>query len=135
MDQPRGQFLAETEDLIEQIFVDLDGLRENKETGLQRKLVDRIFRRLHRIKGSAATFGLDGLSEIAHEFESLLSSRRAGTVVAGTGLQERQNSKDGTVALVLDIARWLSPTDMDERGFYGSEISSFLIRVIWVYPG
>lgn len=81
MDQPRRQFLAETEDLIEQIFADLDQLREREDDGkLQRDLVDSIFRRLHRVKGSAASFGLDGLSEIAHEFETLLSALRAGRV-------------------------------------------------------
>lgn len=79
MDQTRRQFLAETEDLIEQIFVDLDELREKEGEGrLQREVVEGIFRSVHRVKGSAASFGLDGLSEIAHEFETLLSAVRAG---------------------------------------------------------
>ncbi|MGH9969330.1 MAG: chemotaxis protein CheA [Pyrinomonadaceae bacterium] len=79
MNQSRRQFLAETDDLIESILDDLDELRE-KSHGVQvrREFIDAIFRRVHRVKGSAVTFGLDGLSEIAHEFESLLSSVRAG---------------------------------------------------------
>lgn len=83
MDQSQRQFLAETEDLIEQIFADLDELREKaNERRARRELVDRIFRRIHRVKGSAASLGLDGLSEIAHEFESLLGAvRTAGVVV------------------------------------------------------
>ncbi len=81
MDQSQRQFLAETEDLIEQIFVDLDELRERgNDRRARRELVDRIFRRIHRIKGSAASLGLEGLSEIAHEFESLLSAVRTGRV-------------------------------------------------------
>lgn len=40
-----------------------------------------IFRRIHRIKGSAASLALEGLSEIAHEFESLLGAVRAGRAV------------------------------------------------------
>ena len=40
--------------------------------------MEGIFRRVHRVKGSSASFGLDGLSEIAHEFETLLSAVRAG---------------------------------------------------------
>ena len=83
MDQSQRQFLAETEDLIEQIFADLDELREKaNDRRSRRELVDRIFRRIHRIKGSAASFGLEGLSEIAHEFESLLGAVRAGRIVA-----------------------------------------------------
>ncbi|MBA3355949.1 MAG: Hpt domain-containing protein [Pyrinomonadaceae bacterium] len=82
MDQSQRQFLAETEDLIEQIFVDLDELREKaNDRRARREFVDRIFRRTHRIKGSAASLGLEGLSEIAHEFESLLSAVRTGRSV------------------------------------------------------
>ena len=82
MDQSQRQFLAETEDLIEQIFVDLDEMREKaNDRRARRELVDRIFRSIHRIKGSAASLGLDGLSEIAHEFESLLSAVRTGRSV------------------------------------------------------
>lgn len=81
MDQSQRQFLAETEDLIEQIFADLDELREKaNDRRSRRELVDRIFRRIHRIKGSAASFGLEGLSEIAHEFESLLGAVRTGRI-------------------------------------------------------
>jgi two-component system chemotaxis sensor kinase CheA len=82
VDQSQRQFLAETEDLIEQIFVDLDELREKANHRRDRReLVDRIFRRTHRIKGSAASLGLEGLSEIAHELESLLGAIRTGRVV------------------------------------------------------
>ena len=84
MDQPRKQFLAETEDLIEQVFAGLDGLREGlreeNNHQRQRQLIDEIFRHIHRIKGSGATFGFDGLSEIAHELENLLSALRAEEV-------------------------------------------------------
>jgi two-component system, chemotaxis family, sensor kinase CheA len=82
VDQSQRQFLAETEDLIEQIFADLDELREKAgDRRARRELVDRIFRRIHRIKGSAASLGLEGLSEIAHEFENLLGAVRTGRVV------------------------------------------------------
>ncbi len=81
MDQPRKQFLAETEDLIEQVFTGLDGLREENNRYRQRQLIDEIFRHIHRIKGSGATFGFDGLSEIAHELENLLSALRSEEVI------------------------------------------------------
>ena len=79
MDQSQRQFLAETEELIEQIFADLDELRDKaNDRRARREIVDRIFRRIHQVKGSAASLGLEGLSEIAHEFESLLSAVRTG---------------------------------------------------------
>ncbi len=79
MDQNRRQFLAETEDLIEQVFADLDKLREEPDQSrVQRELLDRIFRSVHRVKGSAASFGFGGLGKIAHEFEHLLGAIRAG---------------------------------------------------------
>jgi two-component system chemotaxis sensor kinase CheA len=80
VDQPRKFFLAETEDLIEQVFAGLDGLRQEHNRQRQRQLIDEIFRQVHRIKGSGATFGFDGLSEIAHELENLLSALRADEV-------------------------------------------------------
>ncbi len=76
MDQSRSQFVAETEDLIEQVLADLDELREHDEHTAPPDLVDRLFRRIHRVKGSAASFGFNSLSDIAHEFESLLSAVR-----------------------------------------------------------
>lgn len=80
MDQTKRQFEAETDDLVEEILVDVDELREAASEIARRHLVDAVFRRIHRIKGSAASFGLDAVSEIAHEFETLLSSVRAGRV-------------------------------------------------------
>ncbi|MCM3901951.1 MAG: ATP-binding protein [Pyrinomonadaceae bacterium] len=98
MDQSQRQFLAETEDLIEQIFADLDELRvKANDRRARRELVDRIFRRIHRIKGSAASLGLEGLSEIAHEFESLLGSVRAGRVVVDNDVLDTCES--ATIAL------------------------------------
>ena len=80
MDQSKRQFEAETEDLVEEILADVDELREPASEIARRQLVDAVFRRIHRIKGSAASFGLGAVSEIADEFESLLSSVRAGRV-------------------------------------------------------
>ncbi|MGH9906333.1 MAG: Hpt domain-containing protein [Pyrinomonadaceae bacterium] len=79
MDQTQRQFLADTEDVIEQILANLDELRRPAIQGnARRDLLDEIFRSVHRVKGSAGSFGLPGLSEIAHEFEGLLSAVRAG---------------------------------------------------------
>jgi len=79
VERSRQEYLAETIDVVEQIFLDLENLREHpQKDGQQRELLDSIFRRVHNVKGSAASFGLPGLGEIAHEFENLLTGMRSG---------------------------------------------------------
>jgi len=80
VEPPRQQFLSENEDLIDQVFVYLDELREHPAPQQQRELIAHIFRQVHRLKGSAASFGFTGLAEIAHEFEHLLSAMRSESV-------------------------------------------------------
>ena len=82
MDQTQREFLVEVEDLVEQIFADLDELRTTRTEGqARRELIDRIFRRVHSVKGSTASSGLEVVSHIAHEFENLLAEIRAGRVL------------------------------------------------------
>jgi two-component system, chemotaxis family, sensor kinase CheA len=93
VDQTQREFLLEIEDLVEQIFADLDELRSRQaddRTILKgrkgRELIDRLFRRVHSVKGSAASCGLEVVSHIAHEFENLLAEVRAGRVLADDGV-------------------------------------------------
>lgn len=82
MDQTQREFLAELADLVEQIFADLDELRTTKTEGqARRELIDRVFRHVHSVKGSSASFGLEVVSHIAHEFENLLAEIRARRVL------------------------------------------------------
>jgi two-component system chemotaxis sensor kinase CheA len=81
VDQTQREFLVEIEELVEQIFADLDELRPTSTSGpVRRELIDRIFRRVHSVKGSAASCGLEVVRQIAHEFENLLDEVRAGRV-------------------------------------------------------
>ena len=81
MDQTQREFLVQIEELVEQIFADLDELRDAQTGGRAtsrgrkgRQLIDRIFRRVHSLKGSAASCGLQVVSQIAHEFENFIRS-------------------------------------------------------------
>src|SRR5689334_15289144 len=75
------EFLAETEDLLEVLFGDLQALRARHMEGrARRELVARIFRHVHTIKGSSATIELEVITKLAHEFESLLDDVRMGRV-------------------------------------------------------
>jgi two-component system, chemotaxis family, sensor kinase CheA len=82
VDQTQHEFLVELEQLVELIFADLDDLRVSLTPGRERRhareLVDRIFRHVHSVKGSAASSGIEAVSQIAHEFENLLDAVRTG---------------------------------------------------------
>src|SRR5687768_12909058 len=75
MDQAQSEFLVEIEELVEKIYVDLEALRDPELEGpTRREVLDRIFRRIHSVKGSSASCGLNAVSQIAHEFEDLLDA-------------------------------------------------------------
>ena len=81
MDQNRSEFLIEIEELIEKVFADLDQLRENSSNqNSRRQTIDQLFRHVHSVKGLSAAIGLEAVSNIAHEFETLLDALRTGGV-------------------------------------------------------
>jgi len=81
MDQAQTQFVADAQEIVEKLYYDLEQLRPARLHGPQRReLAARIFRRVHTLKGSAATLGLKPVSEIAHEFEGVLDGVRLGRV-------------------------------------------------------
>src|SRR5712692_4633151 len=66
-------FLAESREALEQLNGELVRLEQEPPGGLW----DAIFRRVHSIKGSAATIGLNGIVEIAHAAETLIGKLKA----------------------------------------------------------
>ncbi len=81
MDQTRQDFITELEELVEQIFADLEGLQQKKNSGpARRRLLAELLRHTHSTKGSAATIGLEQTSRLAHEFEDLCEAIRSGSV-------------------------------------------------------
>jgi two-component system chemotaxis sensor kinase CheA len=80
-DRTRREFLAEIEELIEQLFAETEELRRQQDhVPVRRELLGRVFRCVHSIKGVAASAGFDSVSELAHQVESLLDSARAGRI-------------------------------------------------------
>lgn len=71
-------FLTESGELLEQLDQDLVVLEG---TPQDPEMLNRVFRALHTIKGSASFLALTNLVEIAHAAESALNSARAGSVV------------------------------------------------------
>lgn len=111
MDQTQREFLVQIEELVEQIFFDLDELRDAQaddhaisKRRKGRQLIDRIFRRVHSVKGSAASSGLDVVSRIANEFENLLDEIRAGQVLVDDAVVDTCESATEALSESLTLA-------------------------------
>jgi two-component system chemotaxis sensor kinase CheA len=111
VDQTQSEFLLEIEELVEKIFADLDELRSAQADDRAiskgrkgRELIDRIFRHVHSVKGSAASGGLEVVSHIAHEFENLLAEVRAGRVFIDDAVVETCESAAAALSESLSLA-------------------------------
>lgn len=81
MEAAQLQFIADAQEIVDQLDHDLEQLRAFRLHGPKRReLAARIFRRVHTLKGSASSLGLNVVSEIAHEFESVLDGMRLGRI-------------------------------------------------------
>src|SRR5688500_5181596 len=91
--------------MVEQTALDLDELRAPTRRGRPpRKLIDTIFRRVHTVKGSAATFGLTSVSQVAHEFETLLAAIREGTVEVDSDVLDLSEAATDALSESLSLA-------------------------------
>ena len=105
MDLNRGEFLIEIEELIEKVFTDLDQLRENTANqDNRRQAIDQIFRHVHSVKGLSAAIGLEAVSHIAHEFETLLDALRIGRVAVDDRLLQISENAVDALAESLGLA-------------------------------
>lgn len=92
------EFLGEAEELIEVLNGDLEALRARRGDGrARRELVARIFRHVHTLKGSSASVELEAVTEVAHEFETLLDGVRLGRVPVDDAVLD--TFEDGVSAL------------------------------------
>ena len=77
-------FLAEAEEIIDQLSLDLVGLSDCADTGdCNPDLINSIFRGAHSLKGLAGMFGFKDIADLAHNLENLLDSLRLGKVELG----------------------------------------------------
>src|SRR3989442_3704077 len=79
MNEEQRLFLSDAEEIVERLYRDLEQLRVARSDGRRRReLAAQIFRRVHALKGSAASLTLKPVSEIAHQFEAVLDGTRLG---------------------------------------------------------
>ena len=75
MEEIRQMFFVECEEHLEAVQEGLETLRDRRE---DIETVNTIFRAVHSIKGGSAAFGLGGLVDFAHIFETTLDHVRSG---------------------------------------------------------
>lgn len=86
-------FLAEAEDIIDQLSLDLVSLSDCADSGdFNPDLVNSIFRGAHSLKGLAGMFGFTEIAELSHNMENLLDSLRLGKV----------NLSQNTISVLFD---------------------------------
>jgi len=83
------EFLAEAEEVVEQLGSELADLADMADGGEQNpELLNSIFRGAHSLKGLAGMFGFSDISELAHNMENLLDSLRLGKINLEQGLMK-----------------------------------------------
>lgn len=80
-------FLAEAEEILDQLCSDLGVMSDVSEDGeCNPDALNSVFRGAHSLKGLAGMFGFSGIQELAHNLENLLDSLRLGKVKLGAGV-------------------------------------------------
>lgn len=73
------EFLAEAEEIVEQIGSELADLADMADSGeMSPDLLNSIFRGAHSLKGLAGMFGFRDISELSHNMENILDCLRLG---------------------------------------------------------
>jgi two-component system, chemotaxis family, sensor kinase CheA len=74
-------FLAEAEEILDQLSLDLMALSDCADGGdFNPDLVNSVFRAAHSLKGLAGMFGFTEIAELGHHLENLLDALRLGKV-------------------------------------------------------
>lgn len=94
-------FQEEAAELLEELETSLLELENSPE---DLKIVGRVFRSMHTIKGSAAMFGFDAISDFTHHVETVLDKVRDGSIsVTGDLINLTLKSRDH-IKLLLEAA-------------------------------
>src|SRR3954469_5029218 len=104
-DRLLSEFLAEAEELVEELYADVAALRARRSEGrARRELVGRLFRHVHTFKGTASVAGLDAAAALAHEFETLLDAVGLGRAKADDAVLDAFEEAVGALAECIGAA-------------------------------
>ena len=97
------EFLAEAEEIIEKLNLDLMALGDLAESGRQDPdLLNGIFRGAHSLKGLSGMFGFDDITSLSHHMESLLDALRLGKLGLSATLVETLFDSVETLTRLVD---------------------------------
>ncbi|MFW6237457.1 MAG: chemotaxis protein CheA [Desulfosudaceae bacterium] len=108
----RQAFIEEArEDLLPELENTLVELARNP---ADPELIHRTFRALHTLKGSGAMFGLEQLSELAHEMESVFDHIRNGRAGVNNHLVELTLAAKDQIQLLVDDPDAVAPATLKD---------------------
>ncbi|MCB2183235.1 MAG: chemotaxis protein CheA [Desulfobulbaceae bacterium] len=109
-------FFAVFQEEAMELLEDLEGaLLELEESPGDLKLVGKVFRSMHTIKGSAAMFGFDRIADFTHHVETVLDRVRDGAVPVSSELISLVLESRDFIKMLLDAASGGDEPDT-ERG-------------------
>ena len=115
-ERSRGEFLAEAEDILDDLNQNLVQMEAMAESGsFEPDVVNAIFRGVHTLKGLSGMFGFEAVSSLSHKLESLLDALRLGKV-------EATRDVTSVIFSALDKLKELSE-DIGRSGFERSAAS------------
>lgn len=79
VDKIQSEFIAEAEEILDNLTSDLKALEESKGEP-HPNLINKIFRGMHSLKGLAGMLKFSQISELSHSLENLLDKLRLGKV-------------------------------------------------------
>ena len=125
------EFLAEAEDISDQLGTDLADLADIADSGeVNPDLVNSIFRGAHSLKGLAGMFGFNSISTLSHSLESLLDQLRLGKLnLDNAVIALLFQSHELLNVLIRDISKGEESAHSDEIKASVSRLKAFLIPV------
>lgn len=113
-ERSRGEFLAEAEDILDDLNQNLVQMEAMADSGsIEPDVVNAIFRGVHTLKGLSGMFGFEAVSSLSHKLESLLDALRLGKV-------EATREVTSVIFSALDKLKELSE-DISRSGFERSD--------------
>jgi two-component system chemotaxis sensor kinase CheA len=113
MHEEQSQFIADAREIVGKLYRDVEQLRTARSQGPRRReLAARIFRLVHTLKGSAGSLGLNSVSQIAHDFESVLDGVRLGRIEITDPVLDAFEDAVDAIARALQSA----PAETNEAG-------------------
>ena len=118
-ERSRGEFLAEAEDILDDLNQHLTQLESMVASdSVEPDVVNALFRGVHTLKGLSGMFGFEAVSSLSHQLETLLDALRLGKVDA-------TKSVTSVVFAALDKLKELSE-DISRSGFERSSSAEVL---------